>query len=219
MNKRSHVKVTVGVLALVITVLVAGFVHRMMQPVIFNKQKMESYGAIIYDKPRIFRDIQLLGHDKKPFTKAAFVGKWTFVFFGFTSCPDVCPTTMGVLNKLYKELQGKHESDDFQVVLVTVDPARDTPEKLREYVTYFNPLFMGVTGDYMDLVKFSADLNAGFTKVPLPDGNYTMEHSGDIAVINPRGDYHGLFRPPFDPLRLRLAFDSMREQYKRDYGK
>lgn len=218
MNEKMRVRLTLAILAVFMGVLVAGFVHRMLQPVIFSKEKMETYGGMFFDKPRIFRDPVLVDQHGKPFNKQAMQGKWTLVFFGFTYCPDICPTTMGMLNKFYGELKKSGEAGDVQVVMVSVDPARDTPEKLREYVAYFNPEFAGVTGDFMELVKFTSDLNAGFTKVPLEDGNYLVEHSGNITVINPRGDYHGLFRPPFDPLRLRLAFSSVRAQYERDYG-
>jgi protein SCO1/2 len=218
MNEKLRMKATIATLLVFMTILVAGFVYRMMQPVIFSKAKMETYGGVFFDKPRIFRDPVLVDQNGKSFNKQSFEKKWTLVFFGFTYCPDICPTTLGILNKFYSELQKAGDADQVQVVLVSVDPARDTPEKLRDYTAYFNPAFIGVTGDYMELVKFAGDLNSGFTKVPMESGNYLMEHSGNITVINPRGDYHGFFKPPFDPLRLRLAFSSVREQYKRDFG-
>lgn len=220
MNKAARLRLTYIALIIFMMLLVAGFVHRMLQPVVFSKEKMETYGGVFFDKPRIFRDPVLVDQNGKPFTKQFFLGKWTLVFFGFTYCPDICPTTLGTLSKFYSELQKTGEADQVQVVMVSVDPARDTPDKLREYTTYFNPAFTGVTGEYIELVKFAGDLNAGFTKVPIEGGsNYLMEHSGNITVINPRGDYHGFFKPPFDPLRLRLAFGSVRAQYERDFGK
>lgn len=218
MNEKTRLRLTIAALSLFMLVLVAGFVHRMMTPAIFSKAKMETYGGVFFDKPRIFRDPVLVGQDGKPVNKQFFQGKWTLVFFGFTYCPDICPTTLGILNKFYGELQKAGDAEQVQVVMVSVDPARDTPEKLREYTAYFNPAFTGVTGEHMELIKFAGDLNSGFTKVPLDGGEYLMEHSGNIVVINPRGDYHGFFKPPFDPLRLRLAFASVREQYKRNFG-
>lgn len=217
MNERLKVRFTIAALIIFMILLVAGFVNRMLKPVIFSKEKMETYGGVFFDKPRIFRDPVLMDQNGKPVTKALFQEKWTLVFFGFTYCPDICPTTLGILSKFYKELQKNGDAGQVQVVMVSVDPARDTPDKLREYTAYFNPAFIGLTGEYMGLVKFAGDLNSGFTKVPLEDGGYLMEHSGNITVINPRGDYHGFFKPPFDPLRLRLAFSSVREQYKRDF--
>lgn len=218
MNEKLKVRLTIFILVLFMGSLVGGFVHRMMQPDIFSKEKMEAYGGFFFDKPRIFRDPVLIDQDGKPFDKKFFLGKWTLVFFGFTSCPDICPTTLGVLDKFYRELQDKHEAEGVQVVLVSVDPARDTPQKLKEYTAYFNPEFYGLTGEHMDLIRFTTDLNAAFTKVPIDAGGYLMEHSGNIAVINPRGHYHGFFKPPFDPLNLRLAFNSVRAQYNRDFG-
>ena len=218
MNQKRRLGIILTVIVLFMAILVAGFVHRMMMPVVFSKQKMETYGGVFFDKPRIFRDPVLVDQNGKPFTKQFFQGKWTLVFFGFTYCPDICPTTLGTLSKFYNELKKIGTADQLQIVMVSVDPARDTPDKLREYTAYFNPAFTGVTGEYMELVKFAGDLNSGFTKVPIEGGSYLMEHSGNIIVINPRGDYHGFFKPPFDPLRLQLAFGSVQEQYKRDFG-
>jgi protein SCO1/2 len=218
MNEKVRLRLTIAILSFFMVALVAGFVHRMMKPVIFSKSKMETYGGVFFDKPRIFRDPSLIDQTGKPVNKQFFQGKWTLVFFGFTYCPDICPTTLGILGKFYNELHDKEGFAPVQIVMVSVDPARDTPEKLRQYTAYFNPAFTGLTGEYMELVKFAGDLNSGFTKVPLESGEYLMDHSGNIAVINPRGDYHGFFKPPFDALRLELAFNSVREQYKRDYG-
>jgi len=218
MSEKLKIRLTVFALIFFMASVVGGFVHRMTQPNIFSKEKMETYGGYFFDKPRIFRDPVLIDQDGKSFDKKFFLGKWTFVFFGFTSCPDICPTTLGVLDKFYRELQDKHEASGVQVVLVSVDPERDTPQKLKEYTAYFNPAFYGLTGDHMDLVRFAADLNTGFTKAPIDGGGYLMEHTGNIAIINPRGHYHGFFKPPFDPLNLRLAFNSVRAQYDRDFG-
>lgn len=219
MNKKplSRVHITVAVLVAVMVLLVAGFVYRMLQPTIFSKSQMDNYGVIQFDQPRIFREPVLFDADGKPLSKARFAGKWTLVFFGFTYCPDICPTTLGVLSKLYAELQQKGTAGDVQVLLVSVDPARDTAEKLRDYVHYFNPGFMAARGDFLETQKFAADLNAAFTKVPAGDA-YLVDHSGNIVIINPYGHYHGFFKPPFDPVRLRLAFDSVRAQFKRDFG-
>ena len=217
MSEKLKIRLTILVLVLFMASLVGGFVYRMMQPNIFSKEKMETYGGFFFDKPRIFRDPVLVDQDGKSFDKKFFLGKWTFVFFGFTFFPDICPTTLGVLDKFYRELQGKHEAEGVQVVLVSVDPARDTPQKLKEYTAYFNPTFYGLTGEHMDLIRFAADLNTGFTKATI-DGGYLMEHSGNIVLINPRGHYHGFFKPPFDPLRLQMAFNSARAQYDRDFG-
>lgn len=214
----SNVKATIFILVAIMTLLVSGFVYRMMQPTIFNKQQMENYGGILFDQPRVFREPTLQDTEGRALTLDRFKGKWTLVFFGFTYCPDICPTTLGVLNKFYAELDEKGTAQDVQIMLVSVDPARDTTDKLREYVHYFNPLFLGISGEFMETQKFAADLNAAFTKVPGQGENYLIEHSGNIAIINPYGHYHGLFRPPFDAVRLRLAFNSVRAQFQRDFG-
>ena len=93
-----------------------------------------------------------MDHHGQVFDNDRLLGKWTLVFFGFTYCPDICPTTMGFLNELMGQLEGT-EAEDTEVVMVTVDPARDTVEQLASYVPYFNPDFTGVTGDFLDCIR------------------------------------------------------------------
>ena len=105
MSEKLKIRLTVLALVLFMASLVAGFVHRMMQPNIFSKEKMETYGGYFFDKPRIFRDPVLVDQEGKAFDPKFFQGRWTLVFFGFTSCPDICPTTLAVLDKFYRALQ------------------------------------------------------------------------------------------------------------------
>lgn len=218
LSEKNRVRLTVAILGILVLVLVGGFVHRMMKPLIFSQKQLANYGVTLFEKPRIFREPVLVDDNGASFPASRFSGKWTLVFFGFTYCPDICPTTMGVLTKFFNELDKKGEAANVQVIMVSVDPARDTPQKLAEYVHYFNPAFIGLTGEFMALQRFATDLNAGFTKVPGSGENYLIEHSGNIVIINPYGHYHGFFRPPFDPVRLRLAFTSVRNQFERDFS-
>jgi protein SCO1/2 len=100
------------------------------------------------------------------------------------------------------------EAETTQVIMISVDPARDTPERLAEYVPYFHPDFLGVTGDFADILSFAQRLNAPFRKVSDPDHGYQMEHSANVALMNPRGDYHGFFRAPIDIPKMRVTLRS-----------
>ncbi len=131
------------------------------------------------------------------------------MFFGYTHCPDICPTTLSFLNQFIKQLEGT-EAQDTQVIMVTVDPARDTVDKMATYVPYFNPAFIGVTGDFLNIHRFATALNAPFRKVTEPDGNYLMEHGSSVVLINPRGDYHGFFRAPLDLAKMKTTYRSAR---------
>jgi protein SCO1/2 len=107
------------------------------------------------------------------------------------------------------ELEGT-EARDTQVVMVSVDPARDTVEQLATYVPYFNPEFIGVTGEFLDIHRFATSLNTPFRKVPGQEENYLVDHSANVVLINPRGDYHGFFKAPLDLAKMKLTYRSAR---------
>jgi protein SCO1/2 len=206
------IKLTVLALAAFITIIVAGFVYRIQQPRILTVSEMQVNGLYLHKIPRNFGDISLVDHRGQVFDNDRLLGKWTLVFFGFTYCPDICPTTMGFLNELMGQLEGT-EAEDTEVVMVTVDPARDTVEQLASYVPYFNPDFTGVTGDFLDIHRFATALNTPFRKVPGEGENYQVDHSANVALINPRGDYHGFFKAPLDMAKMKLTYRSARAMW------
>lgn len=198
---------TVFILLAIVSVLLAGFLHKMLSPRVLSETELRLNGAIQFEKPRIVRDFQLLDQNNQPFTKENLKGKWSIVFFGFTHCPDICPTTMAKLNQVYKKLDSD-VAEQTQVILVSLDPARDTPKKLKEYVSFFNADFVGVTGDFMEIMKFTRDTNIAFKKVVQGD-DYTVDHSSNIVLFNPYGDYHGFFKAPHELAKLKLTFTSI----------
>ena len=172
-------------------------------------------GAFMFDTPRALPEFALVDHRGTPFNGDSLKGQWTLVFFGFTYCPDICPTTMAFLSRFVGELEGLPEGEDTRVVMVSVDPARDTPERLAEYVPYFNPAFTGVTGEFLDIHRFATALNTPFRKVPGEDGNYQVDHSANVVLINPRGDYHGFFKAPLDLAKMKVTYRSVRAVWER----
>jgi protein SCO1/2 len=158
--------------------------------------------------------VNLTDHHGKPFGRDRFEGGWSLVFFGFTYCPDICPTTMAFLNTFMTELQGT-EAQDTQVVMVSVDPARDTVEQLAGYVPFFNKDFIGVTGEFLDIHRLATALNTPFRKVPGQDENYLVDHSANVVLINPRGDYHGFFKTPLDQAKMKVTFRSARLSWEK----
>ena len=148
-NQARGIKVTVLCLAVFIAIVVAGFVHRIQQPRVMTEAEMMINGLYLLDTPRNIGEFELIDHHGQPFDRARLEGGWTLIFFGFTFCPDICPTTMTFLDGFVGQLEGT-EAEDTRVVMVTVDPARDTVEQLAKYVPYFNPDFTGVTGEFLD---------------------------------------------------------------------
>lgn len=212
-EQRSNIAKTVLFLCLIMALLVFGVVYRIMQPAVLSQAQLRATGTFIFDQPRVIKAFSLIDHKGQVFDKERLKGKWTLMFFGFTACPDICPTTMVELKKLADSLAGTDAGKDLQVVFVSVDPARDTVPVLAEYVPYFHPDFIGVTGEFLDLHRFATNVNVAFNKVPGGGENYTMDHSANIIIVNPMGDYHGFFKPPFDPERMKINYRSIRHSF------
>ena len=148
--------------------------------------------------PRAVVDFQLTDSLGRPFTAHELQGKPSLVFFGFTHCPDVCPTTLAKLAQVKKisPITG------LQVLFVTVDPQRDTPTAVGAYAHAFDPAFIGLTGDQKAIERVTAAFGVATVRVDLPGGDYTMDHSAAVFLLDTQGRIVGIFTPPFDTRRL-----------------
>jgi len=172
-------------------------------------QRIESSAAIlingtILQPPRTTAPFQLIDHRSQPFGLANFKDRWSFVFFGFTNCPDVCPTTLHTFRSMYESLpQYEIDSAQVQVVFVSVDPERDSVEVLRQYVPYFHPEFVGVTGTSEATERFAKDLGVLYVKVPQQDSDeYSVDHSASVFVFDPQGRMKAVLSPPYKAAEL-----------------
>lgn len=154
--------------------------------------------ATILPEPRQLPELALVGEDGRPLGRDYFSGRWTLVFFGFTTCPDVCPTTLGTLSKVTRELQDLPAGQRPRVLMVTVDPERDDAGRLAAYVTFFDPAFHGATGEAAAVAAAAAAFGVPFAKVSLPDGGYTMDHGTGIFLVGPEGGIVAYFSAPHD---------------------
>jgi len=145
-------------------------------------------------QPRTVADFQLTDHLGRPFTAHELQGKPSLVFFGFTHCPDVCPTTLVKLALVKKAAA----IAGLQVLFVTVDPQRDTPTAVGMYVHAFDPDFIGLTGDPKAIEKMTAAFGVAALRVDLPGGDYTMDHSAAVFLVDASARIVGIFTPPFD---------------------
>lgn len=131
------------------------------------------------------KDFALTDHNGQRRTLADFKGKVVTLFFGFTHCPDVCPTTLGEMAVVMKELGP--DAGRLQVLFVTVDPERDTAEVLKRYVPAFHPSFLGLTGNTEDIARTAKEFKIFFQKQNLPNGGYTMDHSAGTYILDGEG--------------------------------
>jgi protein SCO1 len=145
-------------------------------------------------QPRPVPEVSLVDQAGQPFTTQNLKGHPTLIFFGFTHCPDVCPTTLARLAQIVKAAN----VPGLKVLLVSVDPERDTPELLQRYVHAFNPDFGGVTGKPEDIQRFAREFGVAIAKVDLGGGEYTMDHSAVVTLLNRQGERVALFTPPYE---------------------
>jgi protein SCO1/2 len=131
------------------------------------------------------RDFALADHDGRARTLADFRGKVVAVFFGFTQCPDVCPTTLGDLAAVMKELGER--SGEVQVLFVTLDPERDTPALLKQYVSAFHPAFLGLHGDAEAIARTAGEFKVFYQKHPAASGGYSLDHTAGIYLFGREG--------------------------------
>jgi len=138
-------------------------------------------------------DFSLVDHTGKPVSDEEFRGRWLLTFFGFTHCPDVCPTTLNQVALIMDELRAT--ADQVQPLFFTVDPERDTPKAMAEYVSVFHPRIIGLTGTPEQVKQAARNYRIYFAKVAqegAPDG-YTMDHSAYLYLMNPEGEFETVF--------------------------
>lgn len=159
--------------------------------------------------------LQLSDHKQAVFDESRFKDKWSFLFFGFTNCPDICPTTMLVMKSVWNKLpEAAKQSPAPQMIFVSVDPQRDTLDKLQKYVTFYHPDFLGVTGemDQIDMLTKQLGVLYGFED-PTEDGNYTVNHSSQIILVDPQGNMRAVFSSPHLVDEIVRSFASIRNYY------
>ncbi|MGX4729643.1 SCO family protein [Pseudomonas corrugata] len=166
-------------------------------------------GIILLPQARTLPDVKMTDQDGQPVAVDGLKGKWSLLFFGYTFCPDICPTTLAQLRQIKSELP-KEAVDKLQIVLVSVDPNRDTPKQLKQYLGYFDPQFIGLTASSIeDLQKLANAVSIPFIPADTSKPNYTVDHSGNLAVIGPDGHQRGFIRAPLNNQKLVAQLPEM----------
>lgn len=156
----------------------------------------QTRAALVFPEPAPVPAFALVDHEGAPADGSVFEGRWNLVFFGFTHCPDVCPTTLQVLATAQGALRDRGLSPLPRIVLVSVDPERDTPEVLGRYVAHFGSGSLGLTGELTEIRALTDGLGIFFEKRAGEGDNYGVDHSAAVLVIDPQGRLRGLFGAP-----------------------
>jgi protein SCO1/2 len=162
-----------------------------------DRSAAELMDAVMWNREPIGGPFALIDHDGKPRTNEDFGGKLMLIYFGFTYCPDICPTDLQNIGLALDKLG--EAAEHVQPLFITVDPARDTAEHLNDYVPMFHPRLIGLTGAAAAIHKAATAYRVYYAKVPLKDDDYTVDHSSFIYLVGPDGHYLGFFPPGTPP--------------------
>ena len=166
---------------------------------------------ITFPERKPLADFILVDDEKGVFDLKSLESRWSFIFFGFMYCPDICPTTLYDLSLVKRDIvaQGINESD-IQFVFISVDPGRDKAAEIQRYVQYFDPAFLGATGSMGQLTNLTRQLGAPFRAEPETAENvYEVTHSSAVYLVDPLGQYTGIISPPFVASEVAAQFSDL----------
>lgn len=173
----------------------------------------QSRGYVL-DEPRPLPAFQLVDEKGISFSETDFEDQWSLLYFGFTYCPDICPSAMAVMAQIKQGVDSQAPLEN-RYYLVSVDPERDTPERIGEYVSYFDPEFHGLTGDFAQLDIITRAAGAVYKVPEAPENDdYLVAHSSTLTLIDPQGRVHAIFTSPFDPVRIAADISQIHDRFR-----
>ena len=192
----SNVQKTVAVLLAVIAVVLGLTIQKVLSGGESQAKPAQlDAGLVMLSTHRALPALTFTNAEGQPQDVSQLTGKWRLVFFGYTFCPDICPTTLAELRQLQSRLP-EALKQRMQVVLVSVDPARDTPQQLKQYLSFFDAGFAGLTGALEPTQELATVLGIPFIPADTTQPNYTVDHGGNVALVGPDGALHGFLRSP-----------------------
>lgn len=205
-QQKSHKKLLVILVLIFIIVPAIVFYYGVFQQQQLHRTKDIKVDGVFLSQTREINDFNLKDHHGNAFTRENLKGHWTMMFFGFTNCGMVCPTTMAALNEMYRTLQEQLPDNKLpQVVMVSVDPDRDSQERMSDYVKTFNPHFIGARAEIEETVALEKQLHIAAAKM-VADGegkdHYTITHSAEILLFNPDAQLQAYLSYPHKPKQM-----------------
>ena len=169
------------------------FTYFQSLPSLLEKKPSLITGKILV-RPMEIDNFELIDQNNEAFNKKSLEGGWTVLFFGYTNCPDVCPTTIYKLAEIKNGIKEDLPSANFNTVLVTLDPDRDSTERLDEYIGYFDETMLGVTGTYENIQSFTSSLSVFYQRINKEEG-YDFNHTASIFVFDKDGSLFATMSP------------------------
>ncbi|MDE1167517.1 MAG: SCO family protein [Pseudomonas sp.] len=198
----TRIQKTVFILVALIAVVLGLTINRVLNDKHDNASPaLIDAGILLLPQSRQIPALEMTDQNGQAVALDQLKGKWTLMFFGYTFCPDICPTTLAQLRQVKADLP-KAAVERLQVVLVSVDPNRDTPQQLKQYLGYFDKDFVGLTGSVETLQKLANAVSVPYIPADTSKPNYTVDHSGNLALIGPDGTQRGFIRAPVNAQKL-----------------
>ena len=137
-------------------------------------------------------------------------GRWSFLFFGYTHCPDICPITLELMSEVWQDIQRRHTDKAIQMLFVTLDPTRDTPQRLQRYLEHFNDAFIGLGGPLADVLEFAGQFSIPYAYRKVEGGeDYHVDHPGSLFLLDPSARWVGVLQPPHQPATILSDFTAI----------
>jgi len=208
MSNNKSIRLTVASCLLFVSMVAGLFVYTTVSPKELTAAEYKQIGFYKLVRTRQINNFELIEGSNK-FSNNDLKGAWDILFLGFASCPDMCPMTMKKMAMADSNLP-EEISSKVNFRMISVDPDRDSPEKMQQYAEAFNSSFTGITGDIEVIYKLATDLTLPFVPVLGSDNtNYDMDHSMNLAVIDPNGNYFGFFKSPHTPEKMAQVLESI----------
>ncbi|MDF1677102.1 MAG: SCO family protein [Legionellaceae bacterium] len=197
-------------ISLILTGILVGSFYAKRTAMLKQQAAKNAFHGTLLDAPRPVQAFALTNTDGAPFSQNNLKNHWTMMFFGFTRCGFVCPTTMQELGKMYRLLEAQHVSPLPQVIMVSIDPSRDDLAGLRRYVTAFHPSFQGARGSEEMTHAMTKALGVAYAKIEkdpnAPATEDDIEHTGAVMMFNPEGDLAAFFTSPHQAKNLAADY-------------
>ncbi len=185
----------------IFTLIIAGVAGFWASKSYYNQEQALNFKSLLlFPDEKSFSGFTLIDKNQNKITNESFNNKWTLLFFGYTNCPDVCPTTLSELQKAFKIINQNSLKQIPNVLFVSVDSERDTPASLKEYIGFFNSKFNAATADKANILSLASQIGVAYRIDDHKKGelNYEVDHTAAIFLVNPNAKLFGIFRSPHD---------------------
>lgn len=198
----SRTQITVFVLVAIVALVLGLTVNKVLNSKgLGDPTLLLDAGIVLLPQSRTLPELSLTDQNGRQVQVNELKDKWSLLFFGYTFCPDICPATLAQLRQLQGQLP-QETRDNLRVILVSVDPNRDTPEQLKKYLDYFDAGFIGLTSDEKTLGALANAVSIPYIPADTSKENYTVDHSGNLVLIGPDGTQRGFIRAPINNTKL-----------------